>query len=187
MYNKGVDVEKVMGTLLETLAQAVCLYIALKNEKVKLYRQNGYFVDAQTQAAEGATKNKPEAREVEFPAELDTEEGRELLRKVIEAGFCNENYEWDETKWTDGEDLDGLVYFVEKANRKLKLQKKQTNGVVYTWKPFDTLFTYRGKTVRKDGKTQLQMIRKNLVRYQRNKKRFEPKKSVKDRIDPLFS
>ncbi len=180
VYNKGGN-EALNRESLECLALMVCLYIALKNENAKLYRQNRYFPKTETKATEA----EEDAKEAEFPTELDTPEGRALLQKVIKAGFCDENYVWDETKWHEGEDVLALVCFVYMANNELGLMRKKGRKEIISWKSFDTLFTYRTKLNNESGKTQLQIT---MTNYKQAKKLsvFVVPKKIERKLAPLF-
>lgn len=72
------------------------------------------------------------------PVELDTEEGRKLLRALIEAGLCDEQYHWKNTKAL-------LAYLAEVATEKLRLNTAVQDGQTKTaFKPFETLFRVSG-------------------------------------------
>ncbi|HMM17109.1 MAG TPA: hypothetical protein PKC47_06205 [Petrimonas sp.] len=61
----------------------------------------------------------------EVPQCLQTEEAKIIFKKAIEAGFMNEDYSFNGTKYQ-------MAYFVEKAYYKLKLR--------YKWKYFEELW-----------------------------------------------
>ncbi|HLW10093.1 MAG TPA: hypothetical protein VKX35_06815 [Fermentimonas sp.] len=64
----------------------------------------------------------------EVPQCLQTEEAKIIFKKAIEAGFMNEDYRFNGTKYQ-------MAYFVEKAYYKLKLR--------YKWKYFEELWNIK--------------------------------------------
>jgi hypothetical protein len=64
----------------------------------------------------------------EVPQCLQTEEAKIIFKKAIEAGFMNEDYSFNGTKYQ-------MAYFVEKAYYKLKLR--------YKWKYFEELWNIK--------------------------------------------
>lgn len=64
----------------------------------------------------------------EVPQCLQTEEAKIIFKKAIEAGFMNEDYSFNGTKYQ-------MAYFVEKAYYKLKLR--------YKWKYFEELWSVK--------------------------------------------
>lgn len=84
--------------------------------------------------SEEAEKREMQSYVVDMPEELNTDKGRELLRKTIDAGFCNNNYVWVKTKAL-------LSYFAMKASDYLGLSKGIYNGGrKISWKCFEKLF-----------------------------------------------
>lgn len=72
-----------------------------------------------------------------FPKEIDTDKGRELIRKAQEAGFIscdNGKFKWGRTKVL-------LAYFAMKATEYLNLPSRETeNGSTICLAPFEVLF-----------------------------------------------
>ena len=97
-------------------------------EAVKEYIERFEFVHGQPQPEQAI----PEPQQI--PDELNTEQGRELLRRTIEGGFCDEAYNWLKTKAL-------LAYYGDKASEYLKIGKGFYDGREKTnWKPFEALF-----------------------------------------------
>ncbi len=98
----------------------------------------------------------------QIPEELQTEKAQNLLGKLIEKGFCDNNYNWNK-------ELQLLAYFAKRAslylelsnktkeNRQTRCMEKQTS-----WKPFEALFTYKNKKLKR-GK--LHDAEQNCLRY----------------------
>lgn len=79
--------------------------------------------------------SKPER---EIPIEFQSEKAQRYLRRAIEAGLCDENYQWLKTKML-------LAYFADIACDKLSLSRAEQDGKPKTnWKPFETLFGISG-------------------------------------------
>ena len=77
---------------------------------------------------------KPQQGLEGIPIELDTDKGRDLLKRTIEHGFCNESYKWLKTKAL-------LAYYGDKASEYLRIGKGLYDGREKTnWKPFEALF-----------------------------------------------
>lgn len=116
--------------------------------------------------------------EKQIPKELQTEDAKILLDKLIENGFCDNNYNWNK-------ELQLLAYFAIKASKHLKLSnkislKKETGKEEpqTSWKPFRELFTYKGNRI---GRTQLHDAEHNWTRWDTS---FRP--TGKEDIDKLF-
>ncbi len=178
--------------LLAKLLLTVYLYTALGNEHHELIEYASIFIDSSNKAQQPAA---PEQRQEEaeatpkrggLPPKLDTDEAKALLKRVIDAGYCDENYNWDSSKWGEDEDILALVCFAYKASRYLRLIKtKRRNKSQTSWKPFDTLFTYRNKDKRTNGKTQLQIVATNWMQKTKSD-RFEPPKNIERKIVALL-
>lgn len=81
---------------------------------------------------------KPQQGSPELPKEIDTDKGRELIRKAQEAGFIscdNGKFKWEESKVL-------LAYFAIKATEYLGLKKNHNSTA--RWKPFESLFNVSG-------------------------------------------
>lgn len=81
-----------------------------------------------------------EDREVEtaIPVELQSKAAQAILHKAIEAGLCNEKYEWLY-------EHNLLAYFADYASERLHLSNAIQNGIPkVSWKPFETLFRIKG-------------------------------------------
>lgn len=80
---------------------------------------------------------KPQQGSSEFPKEIDTDKGRELISKAQEAGFisCDKGkFKWERTKVL-------LAYFAMKATEYLNLPSRETdNGTTICLSPFEVLF-----------------------------------------------
>lgn len=73
-----------------------------------------------------------------LPIELNTEKAKELLRKTIQKGFCDNNYKWLRTKSL-------LAYFADRTSEYLELGKGEyDNQKKISWKPFEILFNKKG-------------------------------------------
>lgn len=84
--------------------------------------------------SEETEKKEKQSYVVDIPEELNTDRGRELLRKAIDAGFCNNSYVWIKTKAL-------LSYFAMKASDYLGLGKGIYNGRrKISWRYFEILF-----------------------------------------------
>lgn len=76
--------------------------------------------------------------DISFPEELNNDNAKSIISKVIKAGLCDHNYKWLKTKSL-------LAYFADRASEYLKLGKGEYNGKIKTsWKPFETLFGISG-------------------------------------------
>lgn len=74
----------------------------------------------------------------EIPIEFQSEKAQRYLRRAIEAGLCDENYQWLKTKML-------LAYFAHSVSDKLELLKSEQDGKLKTyWKPFEQLFGVSG-------------------------------------------
>ena len=74
----------------------------------------------------------------QIPAELQTEEARQILDKAILLRLCDNEYHWQKTNSL-------LAYFADCACEHLKLSKAEQDGKKKTyWKPFETLFGVSG-------------------------------------------
>lgn len=73
-----------------------------------------------------------------LPKTLDTDEAKNLLKKTITAGLCDDTYRWVKSKAL-------LAYFADKASECLGLCKGEYDGKPKTsWKPFESLFGISG-------------------------------------------
>lgn len=72
------------------------------------------------------------------PPEFDDEQAKEILKKAINAGLCDNDYKWLKTKSL-------LAYFADRVSEYLKLGKGEYDGKAKTsWKPFEILFGISG-------------------------------------------
>lgn len=72
------------------------------------------------------------------PSEFDDEQAKEILKKAINAGLCDNDYNWLKTKSL-------LAYFADRVSEYLKLGKGEYDGKAKTsWKPFEILFGISG-------------------------------------------
>lgn len=78
---------------------------------------------------------------IAFPIELDTPRAKKLLQKLINKGFCDEAFKWNNPKAL-------LAYFADKASEYLNLGKGQTTdgNIKISWKPFEALFLIQNKS-----------------------------------------
>lgn len=108
-----------------------------------------------------------------IPEELNNDKAKGIFRKAILANLCDENYTWKES-------IQLLAYFAERMSGFLKLTYKMNqNGTTQTnWKPFETLFEYKGK---KQGVNKLKNAKQN---WMKNNCKFEP--TGYEKIDTLF-
>ncbi len=164
------------------LVETVCLYIALTNEEARLQDYKKIFLDNADQAPQA--KEEVEAKRTEpvaIPHELNKPEGRTLLQRVIDAGFCDENYNWDSNKWKKGKSRLALACFAYRASVYLNLSTKTNkNGESTTnWQPFETLLTYQGKA---ESKNKLMQAKKDFMSTHNL---FDPEEM--DNIDNLFN
>ncbi|MDD2953718.1 MAG: hypothetical protein PHC95_11225 [Parabacteroides sp.] len=73
-----------------------------------------------------------------LPKELDTVKTKNLFKKAIAAGVCDDTYKWLKSKAL-------LAYFADKVSEYLNLGKGEYDGKTKTsWKPFETLFSISG-------------------------------------------
>lgn len=87
--------------------------------------------------SEETEKKEKQSYVVDIPEKLNTDMGRELLRKAIDAGFCNNGYVWIKTKAL-------LSYFAMKASDYLGLSKGIYNGKrKISWRCFEILFNVK--------------------------------------------
>lgn len=98
-----------------------------------------------------------------IPEELNNDKAKGIFKKAILANLCDENYTWKES-------IQLLAYFAEKMSELLRLtHKKNKDDTIQTyWKPFETLFEYKGK---KQGVNKLKNAKQN---WMKNYTKFEP-------------
>ncbi len=119
--------------------------------------------------ASASQKPQPEAGQEQqpvLPKELDTDEAKAILSKAIALGLCDACYNWQGTKQT-------LAYFADMTSHILGLSNTQIERdgeMVYTtnWKPFEALFTCKGKRL---GQDKLSDAKQNWMRLNT---KFEP-------------
>lgn len=109
-----------------------------------------------------------------LPAELNTDAAKAILQKAIEVNLCDDSYLWKGT-------IQLLAYFADKVSHNLHLTNKTDNKgeIITLWKPFETLFQYKGKEA---GKSKLKGAKQNWMRLNT---RFEPPGF--EEIDALFT
>lgn len=101
--------------------------------------QKKLFKDKQPQENKNPSTSTPQ-----LPKELDTEKGRELLQRAINAGFLSETYKWI------GSTKGLLAYFTERASEYLSLGKGiYDSKPKISWKPFEILFNEKNLSISK--------------------------------------
>lgn len=93
---------------------------------------------------------------IEMPSEFDNKQAKEILKRTIDAGLCDETYYWRET-------IQLLAYFADKMSHYLNLSSKmdKDGNIVTSWEPFENLFDYKGKEI---GRNKLKDAKQNWMR-----------------------
>ena len=112
-----------------------CVYYINSYEGVCRNSETGDLLPIPS-TTKGLSQNGAQQKGV--PAEFNTPEAIDLLQKVINDGFCDNNYNWTKSKSL-------LAYFVDRASEYLGLGKGEYDGKLKTsWKPFEILFGIDG-------------------------------------------
>ncbi len=112
-----------------------CVYYVNSYEGVCRNSETGDLLPIPS-TIKGLSQNGTQQKGV--PIEFNTQEAIDLLQKVINNGFCDNNY-----KWTKSKSL--LAYFADRASEYLGLGKGEYDGKLKTsWKPFEILFEMNG-------------------------------------------
>ncbi len=180
------------GEDIRTIFKAIYLYLSILNEKrfvEKLARSLGITLqESITNAIENAHNGFKKQDGVDVPLELENsaeerlglflgyvppknkDKAKKLLRRVIEAGYCDTKYYWDASKWRKGKSRLALASFCYLASDYLGLsEKSNANGDDTTnWQPFEILFDYDGKS---NSKNPLMATKKY---YMKSWSKFEP-------------
>ena len=99
-------------------------------------------ISLSTEGHTQGTLNKIKENERDsLPVEFRSVEAAKLLGKLIKNGFCDDKYDWKRSKIL-------LAYFASKASDTLELSNRMAGErKVVSWKPFESLFTIKGKAI----------------------------------------
>lgn len=118
--------------------------VLLSQKKESSHDMESANVSKQDNSKQERTDNESginEQGKIIYPSGLDTERAIELLRKVQEKGLCDDRYDWKRSKTL-------FAYFASKASDTLGLSNRMAGErKAVSWKPFETLFTIKGKHI----------------------------------------
>lgn len=119
----------------------------LSQKKESSHDMESTNVSKQDNSKQERTDNESginEQGKIIYPSGLDTGKAKELLRKVQEKGLCDDRFDWKRSKTL-------FAYFAAKASDELvlseRLKGRNENNKAVSWKPFETLFTIKGKHI----------------------------------------
>lgn len=134
MYNEQIllDIIWSVWSIVKDYKEGHSLFYDAIEEKRKVLLQTNVQIEDKKEVLHRKRE------ETGIPSEFDDEQAKEILKKAINAGLCDNDYKWLKTKSL-------LAYFADRVSEYLKLGKGEYDGKAKTsWKPFEILFGISG-------------------------------------------